>query len=143
MGPAEADAPAAVLDALTPTDNEDALEWRRRCRANLAHRAAVRQRLRGVTDGVVIRTAVLLPFENGLQARLFRCVHRAGRTIRWQGITDDGDRFPCRLGSRWPERYSWEIVAPDTADSRAATPLAPEPVTPHRVDEGREGGGAA
>jgi hypothetical protein len=96
-----------------------------------------------VTDGVVIRTAVLLPFENGLQARLFRCVHRAGRTIRWQAITDDGDRFPCRLGSRWPERYTWEIVAPDTAVLCAATTPAPGLVTPHRVDEGRERGGAA
>jgi len=34
-GPVSADAPAAVLDALTPTDNEFALEWRRQCRNNL------------------------------------------------------------------------------------------------------------
>jgi hypothetical protein len=121
MGPAEADAPAAVLDALTPTDNEYALEWRQRCRANLARRAAARQRQREVTAGVVIRTAAALQFENGLQARLFECVHRSGRTIRWQAITDDGTRFPCRLGSRWAERYSWEIIPAATVDSRPAS----------------------
>lgn len=37
-----------------------------RCRANLARRDAVRERLRGVTDGVVIRTAAPLRFENYL-----------------------------------------------------------------------------
>lgn len=118
MGPAEADAPAAVLDALTPTDHEYALEWRQRCRANLAHRAAARQRQREVTAGVVIQTAAALLFENGLQARLFECVHRSGRRIRWQAITDDGTRFPCRLGSRWAERYSWEIIPAAAAGSR-------------------------
>lgn len=36
MGPCEAHAPAKVLDALTETDNEHALEWRARCRKSLA-----------------------------------------------------------------------------------------------------------
>lgn len=40
MGPCEADCPAAILDLLTPTDNEHANTWRARCRANLAARAA-------------------------------------------------------------------------------------------------------
>lgn len=34
-GPVAAEAPAEVLDALTPTDNEYALDWRKRCRENL------------------------------------------------------------------------------------------------------------
>ncbi len=118
MGPAEADAPAAVLDALTPTDHEYALEWRQRCRANLARRAAARRRQREVTTGVVIQTAAPLLFENGSRARLFECVHRSGRTLRWQAITDDGTRFPCRLGVRWAERYSWEIIPVAAEDPR-------------------------
>jgi hypothetical protein len=132
MGPTVADAPATVLDALTPTDNDYAREWRERCRANLARSDAARQRLHGVTDGVVIRTGTPLQFANGLQAQLFRCVHRTGRTIHWQAITDDGARFPCRLGSRWAERYTWEIVPP------AATP---QEVGQPRVDEATEQGG--
>lgn len=35
MGPYECKAPAAILDLLTPTSNEYAQEWRRRCRENL------------------------------------------------------------------------------------------------------------
>jgi len=145
MGPANAEAPAAVLDALTPTDNEYALEWRQRCRTNLAHGTANRTRLRGVTDDVIIRTTTLLQFENGLVARLFRCVHRAGRTIRWQAITDDGDRFSCRLGSRWAERYSWEIVSSDSEDFRAITQAPADQPAPDRLDHGstQNRGGAA
>lgn len=47
MGPCEAQCPQRILDLLTPTDNANALEWRQRCRANLALRATVR-------SGVVI-----------------------------------------------------------------------------------------
>lgn len=35
MGPAEDRCPASVLNALSPTDNEQALAWRERCRANI------------------------------------------------------------------------------------------------------------
>lgn len=111
MGPAEAHAPAKVLDALTPTDNEYALEWRQQCRDNLAKQAAARKRQRAVVVGVVIETAMPLHFENGLSASRFECVHRSGLTIRWQAITDDDTRFPCRLGARWAERYGWHIAS--------------------------------
>src|SRR3546814_15426838 len=49
MGPCEADCPAAILDLLSPTEHEYALDWRARCRANLAHRA------RKLADGDRIR----------------------------------------------------------------------------------------
>src|SRR3546814_944011 len=39
MGPCEADCPAAILELLSPTDHEYALDWRARCRANLVLRA--------------------------------------------------------------------------------------------------------
>lgn len=38
MGPVEAQCPERILDLLTPTDNENALDWRARCRAYHAAR---------------------------------------------------------------------------------------------------------
>jgi hypothetical protein len=35
MGPCEATCPASILNLLTPTDDEWAIEWRNRCRANI------------------------------------------------------------------------------------------------------------
>ncbi len=38
MGPYECDCPAPILDLLTPTDAQHALQWRARCRENAAAR---------------------------------------------------------------------------------------------------------
>ena len=38
MGPCESDCPASILDALTDTHSEYAVNWRARCRANLIRR---------------------------------------------------------------------------------------------------------
>jgi hypothetical protein len=38
MGPCESECPASILDALTDTDSEYAMDWRARCRANLIRR---------------------------------------------------------------------------------------------------------
>ena len=38
MGPVESDCPLAILDPLTPTSRQYALDWRARCRANLGSR---------------------------------------------------------------------------------------------------------
>ena len=40
MGPCECDCPEPVLDLLTPTDREYAVQWRVRCRENIAARRA-------------------------------------------------------------------------------------------------------
>jgi hypothetical protein len=58
MGPGADEAPAKVLDALSPTTHEYALEWRARCRANLARRAASAK----ITPGTVIRFPRALTF---------------------------------------------------------------------------------
>lgn len=117
MGPVESDAPAKVLDALTSTDNEYALQWRQRCRDNLGKRAEARKRQKAITVGVVIQTAIPLRFANGLEASRFECIERSGRTIRWNAITDDGTRFTCRLGANWAEDLPWQIVPAAAASS--------------------------
>lgn len=123
MGPVVADAPAKVLDALTPTDNESALRWRQRCRDNLAARTAATQRQRAVTAGVVIELAVPVQFGNGLSASRFECIQRSGRAIRWQAITDDGTRFFCHLGANWAHRYRWDIIPAQPVDEQAGSGL--------------------
>jgi hypothetical protein len=49
MGPYESHAPAKVLDALSSTDNENAIAWRQDCRTNLAAKATRSKVQRGDT----------------------------------------------------------------------------------------------
>src|SRR3546814_16868355 len=58
-GPCEADCPAAILDLLSPTEHEHALDWRARCRASLARRA------RQLADGDRIRPEAPVTFSGG------------------------------------------------------------------------------
>ena len=43
MGPYQYDCPKGILDLLTPTENEYALQWRERCRANLKRKSALKK----------------------------------------------------------------------------------------------------
>lgn len=52
LGPVQAECPAKILDLLTPTDNENANEWRARCRRNL-EQAEVRKK--AIAPGTVIQ----------------------------------------------------------------------------------------
>lgn len=73
-GPCEADCPASILDLLTSTDHPFALDWRRRCHANL------RRRSRDVPDGALIRFHGEIGFTDGSRHSEFR-VKREGRKI--------------------------------------------------------------
>src|SRR3546814_8342346 len=75
MGPCEADCPAAILDLLSPTEHEYALEWRARCRANLAHRA------RKLADGDRIRLPEPVTFTDGNVAQEFVVCKRGRRLV--------------------------------------------------------------
>ena len=73
MGPGVDDAPAAVLDALSPTDHEHAAPWRARCRANLAAKAARPTVKRGST----VTFAVPVTFISGATLQTFTFVERS------------------------------------------------------------------
>lgn len=75
MGPCEADCPAAILDLLSPTDHEYALDWRARCRANLERRA------RKLADGDRIRLSEPVKFTDGHIGQEFVVSKRGRRTI--------------------------------------------------------------
>lgn len=68
MGPVACDAPKKVLDALTPTDNEYANEWRNACRARLARPK--------VTSGARVKFAHTMTFSNGDEMDTFIFVSR-------------------------------------------------------------------
>lgn len=75
MGPCESDCPAAILDLLSPTDHEYALDWRARCRANLVLRA------RKLSDGDRIRLPEPLTFTDGNVAQEFVVCKRGRRLV--------------------------------------------------------------
>ena len=54
MGPCESDCPASILSALSPTDDEYALAWRERCRANIEKKKDPHA-LKNLPIGAVIR----------------------------------------------------------------------------------------
>ena len=75
MGPCETDCPASILDLLTPTDKEYALDWRARCRANLERRA------RKLADGDRIRLPEPMKFSDGNVLQEFIVAKRGRRLI--------------------------------------------------------------
>ena len=98
--PVDAQAPARVLDALDPTENEEAQAWRARCRANLAKVAP--------QDGDIVEFAQPLDYGRyGTYTTL--TFHKQGRRTWWTPVS--GDTW-LRLGvSRLKDR-DYVIVAP-------------------------------
>lgn len=86
MGPNACDAPAKVLDALTPTENANALTWRAKCRERLARPKPKR--------GDRIRFPGQLRFSDGTQTDTLTLVERntftdaAGRRYNLPGWRD-------------------------------------------------------
>ena len=98
FGPCEADCPAAILDLLSPTDHEYALDWRARCRANLERRA------RKLADGDRIRLPEPVTFMDGNVAQEFVVCKRGRRVV----LRDPHNGGIYRI-SRLMER-AWAIV---------------------------------
>ena len=101
MGPCEAECPARILELLGPTDSEYALDWRRRCHANLSRRG------RPIADGMRIRLDQPLTFSDGHEGAEF-IVEKNGRSLR---LLDPDSRRRYRIG-RFAER-NWSVV-PET-----------------------------
>lgn len=94
-GPIEDEAPAKVLDGLTRTVDEWTNEWRERCRANLAKKAARPT----VRPGALVRFAQPLLFADGQSADTFALVARST-------FTRGGQRYRI---PRW-RRYDYQLV---------------------------------
>jgi hypothetical protein len=77
MGPCEDNCPQHILDLLTPTDKEYAIDWRRRCAAN--HRL----RARKIDDGDRIRLETPVNFVDGHSGSEF-IVEKRGRRLSFR-----------------------------------------------------------
>ncbi len=98
MGPCEAECPARILDLLTPTDKEYALDWRKRCRANLERRG------RKLSDGDRLRLPEPMKFSDGHIGQEF-IVARRGRRLLLRDPDTGGYYRITRLMER-----AWSIV---------------------------------
>lgn len=98
MGPCEDDCPERILKLLTPTDNETALQWRRRCLANL------RLRARPMTEGMRIRFANPIAFTDGYSGTEF-VVAKRGRQIVFRSPDGGG---PYRISNI--RKLAWQPV---------------------------------
>jgi Domain of unknown function (DUF6927) len=98
MGPAEDRCPVRILDLLSPTSNEYAVEWRARCRVS----ADRREKASAVKPGTVIKLARVLEFGNGVSSDTFRLIGRS--TF---GIPGQGGRYSI---PNWRDNYEWEVV---------------------------------
>lgn len=102
MGPCYYDAPAKVLDLLSPTESEYANEWRARCRELAA---------KTLTAGQTIRVPQPLTFWVGVtkhKVSEFTYNPQGRRKAIFTACTEDGDRFLVSLPD-W-KSYSYELV---------------------------------
>ncbi len=95
MGPCEDDCPRHIFDLLSPTSHEYALDWRRRCAANLALRA------RAIEDGDRIRFEEPLTFSDGSVGQEFNVEKRGRRVILRDPHTGGRYRISRFMHRRW------------------------------------------
>lgn len=109
VGPCYYDCPARILDLLTPTTYQYAIEWREHCRKQIALKAEARATAPKVKDGMVIKLDKPLNFQGGHEAQEFR-LRVSGRTRRWIANPGTDQQFLCRLPRDWATRYQWEAA---------------------------------
>ena len=109
VGPYQSEAPAKILDLLTPTGSKYAIEWRERCRKNLETKTAAAKQRAKVKPGDVIRIDHALNFTGGESATDFK-LRVGGRAPRWTANPGTDNAFGVRLPRDWASRYKWELV---------------------------------
>lgn len=73
VGPVQSECPERILDLLTPTEFEWANEWRARCRANAAAKAATPK----VKPGDTVKFSEVLRFGSGWESDTFELIERS------------------------------------------------------------------
>lgn len=91
MGPCESECPESILDLLTPTDNQYAIEWRGSCREYAAKRRAMSQKP-SPRPGQTIVLDQPLAFSDGRTLDRFEVVAnpRSHRTVLFRALDTGG-----------------------------------------------------
>lgn len=112
-GPFQCDCPKGILDLLSPTDNEYALEWRKACRENLAKKKSPNA-FNKLPVGTVIR--VVMPFNTkyfrqGQDVKLQKQHKFGSNRTHWITLTG----FPCRFTAGLMKQLQdcYEVVSND------------------------------
>ena len=109
-GPYKYDCPKGILDLLTPTENEYALEWRRQCYENLAAKKNPNA-FNKLPVGTVIK--VIMPFDTkyfkaGQEVRLRKRTKWGSNRTEWITMNSVACRFTASLMKMLQDNY--EIV---------------------------------
>lgn len=109
-GPYKYDCPKAILDILTPTENEYALEWRKQCYEQLAKKKNPNA-LNKLPVGTEIK--VVMPFDTnyfkaGQEVRLQKQTKWGSNRTEWLTASYPHIRFTSRLMKALEENY--EII---------------------------------
>ena len=99
------DCPDRLLDLLTLTDNQDALEWREKCRENNRKRKAKPK----LVEGLVIRTSRELEFACFGSTDLFR-VLQGGTSPRFVALREGGGEAYCRIRRSTLRHLDWTVA---------------------------------
>ena len=110
-GPYKYDCPKGILDMLTPTDNEYALEWRKACRDNITQKKNPNG-FNKLPVGTIIK--VVMPFDTnyfskGQEVRLQKRTKWGSNRTEWITMNGVRCRFTAGLMKMLQENY--EIVS--------------------------------
>lgn len=123
MGPYHCEAPAAILDLLTPTTNKNALRWRTDCRRNLLNASRQRKgRSAKPQPGVRIRFLEPLAFSDGLSLEEFvvTVVKRKSRNLTVYRSVKTGGLYRIER----IDRLAYEVVQQGAKTGGGVDPLA-------------------
>ncbi|MFZ5650718.1 MAG: DUF6927 domain-containing protein [Bacillota bacterium] len=99
MGPYQYDCPERILKLLTPTNDENALNWREKCRENIRKRKSQPR----LTEGAVIEFAEPISFADGREEKMFQVVDPRRRIFKVRHQL-------YRISRRTLQYREWQIV---------------------------------
>ena len=111
MGPYKYDCPKGILDLLSPTENEYALEWRKQCYENLKAKRNPNS-FNKLPVGTIIK--VVMPFDTkyfkeGQEVRLRKRTKWGSNRTEWITMNGVACRFTAGLMKQLQENY--EIIS--------------------------------
>ena len=109
-GPYECKCPKGILELLSPTENQNALEWRKACYDNLAAKKNPNG-FNKLPVGTVIK--VTMPFDSkyfksGQEVKLLKRTKWGSNRTEWITISGVACRFPARMMTMLQDSY--EII---------------------------------